>query len=144
MPQLLFKRQFFDAIRSGVKTTTLRRWKSCALYPGCRATTPGLGVLKIVDCRRVELEGLREADARADGFGSLAELREVLRRLYPDQKGDGKHWYKITFALASEAAGKKRRKATKMGVRSQKARLAERIRAELDKAVESNGSLFGV
>jgi hypothetical protein len=140
MPQLLFKKEFFEAIRSGRKTTTLRRWKSCAIWPGCRATTPGLGVLKIVDCARVEMD-LGEADARADGFESLEELREVLKRLYPNQKKDGKHWYKVTFKFESEtkkAAGG----ARKEGLRGQKARLAERVRAELDKAVRANGSLF--
>jgi hypothetical protein len=144
MPQLLFKRQFFDAIREGRKTTTLRRWKSCAISAGDRATTPGLGELKIVDCRRVELEALRETDAKADGFASLSDLHDVLRRLYPNQKGDGKHWYKITFAVVSGSAKPAKPKAAKMGVRSQKARLAKRVRAELDKAVRRNGSLLAL
>jgi hypothetical protein len=142
MALLFFKRQFFDAIREGRKTTTLRRWKSCAMSAGDRATTPGLGILKIVDCRRVEWEALRERDAKADGFESLGELEKVLRRLYPNLKGDGKHWYKITFAMESAAAKAARVKPRKMGGRRQKMRLAERVRAELDKAVRSNGSLL--
>lgn len=140
MPQLLFKREFFDAIREGRKTTTLRRWKSCSIFPGGRATTPGLGVLKILDCRRVELDGLCESDARADGFESLSALHAVLRRLYPNLKKDGRHWYKITFAL--ETPAKPAARSLPKGIRGQKARLAKRIRAELDKAVRRNGSLF--
>src|SRR5580658_2873998 len=111
MPQLLFKQKFFDAIRKGLKTTTLRRWKSCSLYPGVRATTPRLGVLKILDCRRVELESLKEPDARADGFESLAALYETLERIYPDHRSDGRHWYKVTFKWESGLARKKRKRS---------------------------------
>ena len=141
MPQLLFKRKFFEAIRRGRKTTTLRRWKSCALEPGGRATTPGLGVLRILDCRRVELESLKEADAKADGFESLSDLNETLKRLYPNLKRDGKQWYKVSFKLVSEIAAKER---IEPGLGGQKARLAKRVRAELDKAVRRNGSLSGL
>jgi len=141
MPQLLFKREFFDAIRRGRKTTTLRRWKRCPIWPGGHATTPGLGVLKILDCRRVQLQSLREADARADGFACLADLRQTLKRFYPNQAHDGKHWYKVTFQLQREAPARPPQRP-KPTLRGQKARLARRVRAELDKAVRSNGLLF--
>jgi hypothetical protein len=144
MPQLLFKRKFFDAIRGGRKTTTLRRWKSTALHRGVRATTRGLGVLKILDCSRVELEDLKQSDARADGFESLQALHEVLRWIYPDHQNDGRQWYKVKFKLESEKGPAAKKRGSKAGLRGQKERLAERIQAELDKAVRRKGSLLSL
>lgn len=141
MPQLLFKRKYFEAIRRGRKTTTLRRWKSCKVHAGGSATTPGLGVLKILDCQRVKLRNLKDDDAKADGFESLSDLRQTLKRLYPNLKKDGKQWYKISFELVSEAGSKEN---GEWGLRGQKARLAKRVRAELDKAVRRNGSLLAL
>jgi len=145
MPQLLFKKEFFDAIRRGRKTTTLRRWKSCWLEAGSRVHTPGLGWLRIISCDNAKLDKLTRADARADGFDSLAKLNATLQRLYPDQKRDGKQWFRIVFQLERDgqapapAADKKSRRG--LGGK-QKTRLARRIRAELDKAVRRSGSLF--
>ena len=74
MPQILFKRQFIDAIRRGEKTTTLRRWKSRRFRKGSRAFAPGVGWLKILACEEVELKDLSHDDAQADGFASLPEI----------------------------------------------------------------------
>jgi hypothetical protein len=147
MPQIWFKKQFFDAIRDGRKTTTVRRWKSCAISAGDRVFSPGLGWLRVSACDRVELGDLKEADARADGFESLKELHKVLRRLYPKQSGDGRKWYRIRFRLdgkgiSAPASRAKRRKKAGAANGSAKIRLAERIRLELDKAVRASGSLF--
>ena len=145
MPQLLFKKEFFDAIRRGRKTTTLRRWKSCWLAAGSRVHTPGLGWLRIISCDNAKLEKLTRADARADGFDSLAKLHATLERLYPDQKQDGKQWFRIVFQLERDgqapapAADKKLRRGL---AGKAKTRLARRIRVELDKAVRRSGSLF--
>ena len=73
MPQLLFKRQFLDSIRNGIKTTTLRRWKFARVYPGARAHVAGVGWLKILACNRIEQADITAADARADGFASLKD-----------------------------------------------------------------------
>jgi len=150
MQRLLFKREFFKAIREGRKTTTLRRWKTCFLMPGEPTVSPGLGELRIIRCERIELGQLQEADARADGFASLAELRDTLGRLYPNQGRDGKQWYRITFALdgagavASAGHADGAAQPADVGPRptsgDAKARLARRIRAELDKAVRRSGS----
>jgi hypothetical protein len=146
MPQLLFKKEFFDAIRSGRKTTTLRRWKSCWLEQGSRVHCPGVGWLRILSCDSAELAKLTRADARADGFTSLAQLRRTLKRLYPDQTGDGKRWYRVQFQLESngqpvEPAPVAKPKAPRLRGKD-KTRLARRIRADLDKAVRRSGSLF--
>jgi len=158
MPNLLFKREFFDSIRRGRKTTTLRRWKSRHLSAGVRAYSPGLGWLRIISCEGARLEELTTADARADGFASLAQLHGVLARLYPDQKHDGKQWYRVVFeferdgrAPISAEDAKDRDRPTPRRVvgfsrhpanQRQKTRLARRIRVELDKAVRRSGSLF--
>jgi hypothetical protein len=148
MPQLLFKREFFDAIRRGSKTTTLRRWKSCHIEAGDRVKAPGVGWLRIRICESVKLSQIKAADAKADGFDSLADLHAALDRFYPDQKGDGKSWYRLAFELEkpiahsaepAKAAGKK--KTTTNAVRK---RLATRIRAELDKAVQRSRSLLSL
>jgi len=148
MPQLLFKKEFFDAIRTGRKTTTLRRWKSRWLEGGSRVHSPGVGWLRIVSCDSTELQKLTRADARADGFASLAQLHRTLKRLYPDQTGDGKQWYRVVFQLESNgqpiapAADAKPQPPRLPG--KDKTRLARRIQAELDKAVRRGGSLFSL
>jgi hypothetical protein len=135
MPQILFKKQFLDAIRRGDKTTTLRRWKSCHLQAGCRARVPGLGWLNIISCDKIDLKDLTEADALADGFESLKALRKTLAQIYPNCATDGRHWYRVVF--------------TPEGPKSSPAedarnRLVRQIRAELDKAVRQSGSLFHI
>jgi hypothetical protein len=41
-----------------------------------------------------------EADARADGFESLRDLRRALRDLYPDHAKDGKRRFRVSFTLS--------------------------------------------
>ena len=43
------------------------------------------------------MDRLTEQDARADGFESLADLREALDRLYPPEQRDGRRLYQIRF-----------------------------------------------
>jgi hypothetical protein len=146
MPQLLFKKEFFDAIRRGRKTTTLRRWKSCWMQPGSRVHSPRLGWLRIVSVDPAKLEKLTKSDARADGFASLAQLRQALQRFYPDQKHDGKQWYRVVFQLETDGQlipADAKSEPQRLGGKD-KTRLARRIRAELDKAVRRSGSLFPI
>ena len=81
---LLMKKEFFDAIRSGAKTTTLRFWRHRRVRPGSIHTVRGLGVVRIDSVREAALAELTEADAAADGFTSLDDLRAALARMYPD------------------------------------------------------------
>jgi uncharacterized protein YqfB (UPF0267 family) len=152
MPRLNFKTQFLDAIRLGRKTTTLRRWKTCGLSAGDRVYSRGLGWLRIGACEAVSLSRLSGADAEADGFASLAALSAMLKRIYPNQKGDGKRWYRVSFVVEGEgeepgrrgakkrSAGGAKKSVGKLGGKA-RARLARRIRVELDKAVRRSGSL---
>src|SRR5579872_5735862 len=102
MSQILFKREFKDAIRKGIKTTTLRRWKSRRVRAGSRAHSPGIGWLNILSCEKVDLKDLTAADARADGFKSLKDLLNTLAQIYPDCASDGRHWFKIVFGLETQ------------------------------------------
>jgi hypothetical protein len=148
MPRLNFKRQFCQAVLGGQKTTTLRRWKRCALEAGDRVHSKGIGWLRIGSCEAVQLSKLSGKDARADGFASLRELFAVLKRIYPNQKGDGKKWYRVVFSLEKRAHRAPtengqitaKKPAPKLGGEA-KARLARRIQDELDKAVRRSRSL---
>ncbi len=161
MPQLLFKRQFLDSIRRGIKTTTLRRWKYARVHPGSRARVAGVGWLKILSCNRINQADLTPADARADGFASLQDLLDTLRKIYPKQDGDGRHLYRVAFrceepapapAQTPKVAAKAKtrpsapahNKPTPAATpkKTARKRLATRIRADLDKAVRQSGSLF--
>jgi hypothetical protein len=102
MGQLLFKKSFWNAIRSGEKRTTIRRWTSPRLKAGKRAYSPGLGWLNIESVDEIDLRELDEADARADGFQTLSAMKKTLRELYPRQAGDGRQWFRIAFSRMPE------------------------------------------
>jgi hypothetical protein len=80
------KKKFFEAIRAGRKTTTLRYWRNRRLSPGQIHRVPGLGKVRILDVRQVELSELTDRDAQADGFASRADLLSELRQIYPEMK----------------------------------------------------------
>jgi hypothetical protein len=97
MPQLFFKRHLQEAIRSGAKRTTIRRWARPMMQAGQRAYAPGLGWLAIESVEPLELDRLSDDDARADGVPSAVELRDLLYSLYPDHAEDGKSWFRVAF-----------------------------------------------
>ena len=80
---LLMKKAFFEAVRAGRKTTTVRYWRHRRVRAGQVHTAPGLGKLRIEEVRAVRLSELTAADAAADGFASLAQMRKALKSLYP-------------------------------------------------------------
>ncbi len=102
MGQLFFKKPLQVAIREGRKRTTIRRWDRPRLRAGQEAFAPGIGWLAIERVDRIELDALAESDAHADGFATVGDLRAVLDALYPDHAGDGKHWFRVCFALSRE------------------------------------------
>ena len=103
MGQLLFKKCFWEAIRRGSKRTTVRRWTWARVRAGQRAFAPGLGWLMIEAVNIVDLEELDDADARADGFESLRQMKQALRRLYPGHaRGDGRRWFRVAFRCDGE------------------------------------------
>lgn len=75
------------------------------LKPGGRAWSPGLGFLDIETVEPVDLAALTDDDAQADGFATLALLREMLAELYPEQASDGKRWFRVSFRAPTQSAG---------------------------------------
>lgn len=96
---LLFKKCFYEAIRSGRKTTTLRYWKSPRVRPGSVHAVPHLGRLSIESVDPVDPESLSDADARDDGFDSAQALRDALSDMYPPEKRVGRTLYRVRFAF---------------------------------------------
>ena len=96
---LLMKKEYFDAVGSGAKRTTLRYWRRSPPKRGSIHLMPGLGKVRIAEVRAVSCSQLTDADAKADGFESLAELRAALRKLYPPQARKGRKLYQIHFDL---------------------------------------------
>ena len=96
---LLMKKVFFEAIRSGEKTTTLRYWQRRMVRPGSLHTVPGLGKVHIDEAGPVEFGDLTDADAKADGFESLRTLKTNLHELYPSECREGRKLYLVRFTL---------------------------------------------
>lgn len=106
---LFFKGVFADAIRSGRKTTTLRRWERARCSAGQTVFAPGVGYLRVTAVDTVALDALTEPDAHADGFATLAELRATLCEIYPELAGADPRalLYRVSFVFdrAPESAG---------------------------------------
>jgi len=100
---LLMKKRFFDVIRSGAKTTTLRYWLRCCVRPDSIQTVPGLGRVRIDAAEPVDLDKLNDEDARADGFESINSLLHALDELYPPSSRQGRTLYRIRFTYLTES-----------------------------------------
>ena len=83
---MLFEQRLWAGLADGTVTVTFRRWRRPRARAGGRHVTPA-GVLAVDAVAEVDPAAITEDDARAAGFGSLAELR---RRL--DRHGDGSVW----------------------------------------------------
>lgn len=98
MGQLLFNKCFWKAIHDGTKRTTIRRWRTARLKAGQRAFAPGVGWLIIESVEQLDdLDALGDADARADGFETIDQMRQALAAIYPSQAGDGRQWFRVAF-----------------------------------------------
>jgi len=105
---LLMKREFFDAIRSGRKTTTLRYWRWAMVKSGTVHSVRGLGQVRVDDVKTVDVSSLTKADARADGFANLADLRRALDMIYPPDKRDGRKLHIVRFTYLPDPPGQRK------------------------------------
>ena len=96
---LLMKKQFFDAIRSGRKTTTLRYWRRRMVSPGSVHRIRGLGRVHVDAVALVDPADLSDADAHADGFDGLDQLTEALEALYSPADRQNRNLYRVSFAF---------------------------------------------
>jgi hypothetical protein len=112
MKQIYFKKRFIAPILEGTKTQTIRRVKRRqASFDGmrdqyapgeaiaaiCQYHKPPFAILNVVGSEVIRFASLDEADATADGFTNLAELREALLELLPD--AEHVDLLRIRFAL---------------------------------------------
>ncbi|MFW6062427.1 MAG: ASCH domain-containing protein [Planctomycetota bacterium] len=91
------KKIYFDAIRSGRKTTTLRFWKRRRVRPGSVHTVPGLGRVRVEDVDVIDPTELTDADAEADGFSDAVLLQRALDEHYPPEQRPGRKLYRVRF-----------------------------------------------
>lgn len=96
---LLMKKIYFQAIRQGTKTTTLRYWRRRQVRAGSVHEIRGLGPIRIDDVHRVRAADLTDAHARADGFADLASLLAALDAMYPPADRDGRELYLLQFTF---------------------------------------------
>ena len=76
----------------------MRRWATPRLKAGQRAFAPGIGWLTIDAVDVVaDLDHLTDAEAVADGFDNVADMKAALRLIYPAQAGDGRKWFRVAF-----------------------------------------------
>jgi hypothetical protein len=118
---MLFEQRLWAGLADGTVTVTFRRWRRPRARVGGRHVTPA-GVLAVDAVAEVDPAAITEADARAAGFASLAELR---RRL--DRHGDGPVW-RVDF----HHGGADPREALRQVTDLPDAELA-RLRARLDR-----------
>ena len=100
---LLMKHSYFDAIRSGQKTTTLRYWRRPLVKPGGVHTIRGLGRVRIEKIACIGLDSLTLADARNDGFNGVEELKRALIDIYPRERRQGRKLYKVRFTFLGDS-----------------------------------------
>jgi hypothetical protein len=83
---MLFEQRLWAGLADGTVTVTFRRWPRPRARVGGSHRTPA-GVLAVDAVAEVDPAAITEDDARAAGFGSLAELRRQL-----DRHGEGPVW----------------------------------------------------
>ena len=71
---ILFEKRFHAGLSSGAVTLTFRSWKTPRVKPGGRYRCHPIGVLEVDEVGIVLVGSITEADARAAGFESRAEL----------------------------------------------------------------------
>lgn len=100
---LLMKKEFFDVIRDGAKTTTLRYWRRLMVRAGSVHSVRGLGTVRVDDVRAIEADDITDADALADGFAGRAELTAALAELYTPPQRRRRTLYKVAFTFLAPA-----------------------------------------
>ena len=80
---LLFKKPFWDGLRSGAITLTYRRWQKPHVRPRGRYRCHPIGVLEVDDVRIVSVGRITGAEAKRAGFADRAALLGYLGELGP-------------------------------------------------------------
>jgi hypothetical protein len=80
---LLFKKPFWEGLRTGAITLTYRRWQKPHVRPRGRYRCHPIGVLEVDDIALVPVASISEDDARRAGFTTRAALVAYLAELGP-------------------------------------------------------------
>jgi hypothetical protein len=80
---LLFKKAFWEGLKSGAITLTFRRWQKPHVKPGGRYRCHPIGVLEVDALTTVGVKSLNADDAKRAGFASRDALVEHLAELGP-------------------------------------------------------------
>jgi hypothetical protein len=89
MRTIPLKPEFTVSVRSGRKTSTIRRGHRAYDYGPAMIVAQGEQIpIEIVSVRHARLKDLSEEDATADGFRTVDELRLVLDSFYPGMRDD--------------------------------------------------------
>lgn len=92
---MLFKAEFWSPIRRGEVTVAFRTWKRPTVSEGGTLQSP-VGVLSIDEVTPIDEADVTDADARAAGFGSPAEVLASVR------PGDDRQLYRVRFHRAGD------------------------------------------
>jgi hypothetical protein len=98
---ILFKAEHVPMIRSGRKTQTRRTWDKCRVKVGSVhiAQTGGFGKgakqfarLLITGVRRERLGDITEADAKAEGYPTVSDYKNIFASIYGRWTPDEMVW----------------------------------------------------
>lgn len=106
-PYLKLAAEYIPAIRTGRKTTTIRKGRKTFDHESILLKSrSAFEAVKITEVKHTLFKCLTEEDARKDGFTSLEELKFALLKYYPDLRDDG--WVTIIcFELLSNLSSKR-------------------------------------
>lgn len=90
---MLFPSEHYDGLRTGAITVAFRSWKRPTVAAGGTLQSPG-GLLGIDEVTTITRDGITDADARAAGMGSAAEVVDWVEALPADP---GRRLYRIRF-----------------------------------------------
>src|SRR5512138_3833126 len=80
---LLFKKPFWEPLKSGAVTLTFRRWRKPHVRVGGRYRCHPIGVLEVDAVSLVAVEAISAEDATRAGFASREALVDYLGELGP-------------------------------------------------------------
>lgn len=99
---MMFKSRFHAGIASGHITRTFRYWKRPQAKEGGIYRVGTGGYIRVTAVEVVGAAGLEARDAKASGFGSVAEMREYLAAY----AGTGRRLYRVDFRYVGDVAGR--------------------------------------
>ena len=92
---MLFPAEHYDGLRTGAITVAFRSWKRPTVVAGGTLQSPG-GLLGIDEVTVIDRSEVSEADARAAGSASAAEVLAWIDDIDPE-RNEGRDLYRVRF-----------------------------------------------